>query len=147
MDSQNLTSGILFLDLTTAFHRLIREWTSGINMSATLERVFAVLEAEGIAIDEMCERIQQPCLLEELGAPPFLIQLMKDVHSSTWMTLGRAQKVATTKRGTRPGSPLANCIFHVSMSNILHHLQAWIDTQPAYNAILQELDLPGSFVA
>jgi len=33
------------------------------------------------------------------------------------------------------------------MSDILHHLQTWIDSQEAFNDILQELDIPGSFVA
>lgn len=46
-----------------------------------------------------------------------------------------AQNMATTKRGTRPGSPLADCIFHVLMSDILHHLQTWIDSQDAFNAM------------
>ena len=147
MDSQNITSGILFLDLTTAFHRLVREWTSGINQDADLEEVLAAMEAEGLPIDQMCDRLQLPCLLERLGAPAFLIQLIKDVHAHTWMTVGTTQTMATTKRGTRPGSPLADCIFHVLMSDILHHLQNWIDSQEAYTEILQELDIPGSFVA
>ena len=147
MDGQNLTSGILFLDLTTAFHRLVREWTSGINVDTDLEEVLAAMEDEGLPIADMCERLHLPCLLERLGAPAFLIQLIKDVHTNTWMAVGASQTMATTKRGTRPGSPLADCIFHVLMSDILHHLQTWIDSQEAFNDILQELDIPGSFVA
>ena len=147
MDGQNLTSGILFLDLTTAFHRLVQEWTSGINVDTDLEEVLAAMEDEGLPIADMCERLHLPCLLERLGAPAFLIQLIKDVHTNTWMAVGAAQTMATTKRGTRPGSPLADCIFHVLMSDILHHLQTWIDSQEAFKDILQELDIPGSFVA
>ena len=147
MDGQNITSGILFLDLTTAFHRLVREWTSGINVDADLEEVLAAMDLEGLPVAEMCSRLHLPCLLERLGAPAFLIQLIKDVHTNTWMTVGTKQAIATTKGGTRPGSPLADCIFHVLMSDILHHLQAWIDAQEAFNEILQEFDVPGSLVA
>lgn len=50
MDGQNITSGILFLDLTTAFHRLVREWTSGINVDADLEEVLASMELEGLQL-------------------------------------------------------------------------------------------------
>lgn len=95
----------------------------------------------------MCARLHLPCLLERLGAPAYLIQLIKDVHTNTWMTVGTQRIMATTKRGTRPGSPLADCIFHVLMSDILHHLQTWIDKQEAFNEILREFDIPGSFVA
>ena len=147
MDSQNITSGILFLDLTTAFHRLVREWTSGINVDDDLEEVLAAMEMEGLPVAEMCSRLHLPCLLERLGAPAYLIQLIKDVHANTWMTVGLKQEIATTKRGTRPGSPLADCIFHVLMSDILHHLQDWIDAQQDFNEILQEFDVPGSLVA
>ena len=148
MDGQNLTSGILFLDLTTAFHRLVREWTSGISVDADLEEVLAAMDAEGLPVADMCDRLHLPCLLERLGAPAFLIQLIKDVHTNTWMAVGASRALATTKRGTRPGSPLADCIFHVLMSDILHHLQVWIDSQEAFNDILQELDITGaSFVA
>ena len=148
MDGQNITSGILFLDLTTAFHRLVREWTSGINLEADLEEVLAAMDAEGLPVEDMCDKLHLPCLLERLGAPAFLVQLIKDVHTNTWMAVGASQALATTKRGTRPGSPLADCIFHVLMSDILHHLQVWIDSQEAFNDILQELDITGSsFVA
>lgn len=145
MDGQNITTGILFLDLTTAFHRLVREWISGIYVDQDLEAVLAAMEQEQLPIADMCTRLHLPCLLERLGAPAFLIQLIKDVHAHTWMTV--AQNMATTKRGTRPGSPLADCVFHVLMSDILHHLQAWIDSQEAFNDILHEHDVPGSFVA
>ena len=86
----------------------------------------------------MCARLHLPCLLEQLGAPAFLIQLIKDVHANTCITV--AQNMATTKRGTRPGSPLADCIFHVLMSDILHTLQTWIDSQEAFHDILRELE-------
>ena len=82
MDGQYFTSGILFLDLTTAFHRLIREWASGIHVEDDIAAVLHSLESEGLPIDEMCARLHLPCLLERLGAPAFLVQLIKDVHSS-----------------------------------------------------------------
>lgn len=77
MDRHHLTSGVLFLDLSTAFHRLIREWVSGIHVPADLEQVLHSLEAEGIPIDEMCTQLQLPTLLEQLGAPRFCVVFSK----------------------------------------------------------------------
>eukprot|EP00435_Cladocopium_sp_Y103_P059388 s1362_g21.t1 len=146
-DSAHLTSGVLFLDLTTAFHRLVREWVSGIHIEADIIQVLDAMEAEGLSIGEMCERLHLPSLLERLNAPPFLVHLLRDIHSHTWMTIGKTPEFATTKRGTRPGSPIADCIFHVLMAEILCQLQAWIDAQDDFQAILREFDIPGGFIA
>ena len=83
MDRHHLTSGVLFLDLCTAFHRLIREWVSGIYVPEDLEKVLNSLENEGIPIDEICTRLQLPTLLERLGAPRFLCRLVQDIHAGT----------------------------------------------------------------
>lgn len=146
MDTLKLTSAVLFLDLATAFHRLVREWVSGVHVPADLLNVFQALEQEGLDVAEMCERIHMPSLLETLRAPPFLIQLMKDIHASTWMTIG-SRRFANTKRGTRPGSPLADCVFHILMADILHKLHDWIHRQEDFQRILAEYDIPGGFVA
>ena len=146
MDTLKLTSAVLFLDLATAFHRLVREWVSGVHVPADLLIVFQALEQEGLDVAEMCERIHMPSLLETLRAPPFLIQLMKDIHASTWMTIG-SRRFANTKRGTRPGSPLADCVFHILMADILHQLDDWIQRQEDFQRILAEYDIPGGFVA
>ena len=147
MDCHHMTSAVLFLDLTTAFHRLIREWVSGIHVPEDLAQVLHSLEEEGVPIDEICQRLQLPTLLERLDAPPFLCQLLQDIHAGTWMTIGHKGKVINTKRGTRPGSPLADCVFHILMADILHQLQEWIDQQDDYQGILQQLDVHGGFVA
>ncbi|CAL1163980.1 unnamed protein product, partial [Cladocopium goreaui] len=126
--------------------RLVREWVSGVHVPADLLAVFQALEQEGLDVAEMCERIHMPSLLETLRAPPFLIQLMKDIHASTWMTIG-SRRFANTKRGTRPGSPLADCVFHILMADILHQLHEWIHRQEDFQRILAEYDIPGGFVA
>ena len=147
MDNLKLTSAVLFLDLTTAFHRLVREWVSGIHVPPDLMSVLQSLEAEGLNAAEMCDRLHLPSLLERLKAPPSLIQLIQDIHASTWMMIGGPNNFAQTKRGTRPGSPLADCVFHILMADILHQLQEWINEQVEYQCLLAEFDIPGGFIA
>jgi hypothetical protein len=67
MDGQNITTGILFLDLTTAFHRLVREWTSGIHVDEDLEEVLAAMDQEDLPIADMCARLHLPCLGPQLS--------------------------------------------------------------------------------
>lgn len=67
MDGQNITTGILFLDLTTAFHGLVREWTSGIHVDEDLEEVLAAMDQEALPIADMCARLHLPCLGPQLS--------------------------------------------------------------------------------
>ena len=147
MDTLKLTSAVLFLDLATAFHRLVREWVSGVHVPEDVRSVLQALEQEGLDVAEMCDRLHLPSLLERLNAPPFLINLIQDVHAGTWMTIGNHRRFANTKRGTRPGSPLADCVFHILMADILSQLHAWIQQQEAYQRILSDFDIPGGSVA
>ena len=45
------------------------------------------------------------------------------------------------ERGTRPGSPLADIIFHVLMADCLIELNAWIQSDPSYSSILADLGI------
>ena len=47
-----------------------------------------------------------------------------------------------TKRGTRPGSPLADAIFHLTMSQITAEVRSWLSEQPSFTGILKKYDLP-----
>eukprot|EP00435_Cladocopium_sp_Y103_P055590 s1133_g18.t1 len=142
MDKANVTSAILFVDLTTAFHRLIREWVSGVHVPEDVQAVLESLDHEGISIADMIERLHEPTLLERLQLPPFLQQLMRDIHSGTWFTVGSTTKhIAVTRRGTRPGSPLADCIFHVLMASIQEHLNSRLTQQEEFVGILQEVGI------
>eukprot|EP00435_Cladocopium_sp_Y103_P075980 s9_g71.t1 len=141
MDKANFTSAILFIDLATAFHGLVREWVSGVHVEDDLNAVLESLHNEGLGISSMIDRLQEPSLLEKLQLPPFLQQLLRDIHSGTWFTVGKSRQLAVTRRGTRPGSPLADCIFHVLMAFIQHELNAWLAENSDFMGILEEVGI------
>ena len=125
MDTQGISSAVIFIDLANAFHRLVRELVSGIHVPTNVEAVFEALVAEGLPTQTIAEGLNLPCLLEQLHAPPFLVQLMKDVHTDTWMQTPGDSAFLVTRRGTRPGSPLADCVFHILMSKVIHIINQW----------------------
>ena len=119
---KHLSVGVLFVDLSTAFHALIREFVVGVGDSSKLHYVFEALAWS----DNAQQRLQLghllPNLLEQLGAPPFLVRLLQSLHDSTWTTINGRDYIRT-HRGTRPGSPIADAIFHYIMydfSTVLH---------------------------
>lgn len=54
-----------------------------------------------------------------------LVRLVRDIHAETWCSLPDNQ-ILHTHRGTRPGSPLADSVFHILMTAVAKDIDAWI---------------------
>lgn len=100
-DASGVSSVVLFLDLSNAFHHLVRELVTGISTSRNLAAVLAVLQQTGHPVDKIQAACQLPGLLAELGAPPMLVRLVCDIHAETWCSLPNRQRLHTC-RGTHP---------------------------------------------
>eukprot|EP00438_Fugacium_kawagutii_P015816 Skav211375 [mRNA] locus=scaffold2406:71636:77159:+ [translate_table: standard] len=104
------------------------------------DKVIAHLDADYQSDDFLRHLQALPSLLERLGAPPGIRRLFRNVHSSTWCTLDRT-KLFQTCKGTRPGSPIADAIWHALthevMTNIVERLRQW----PDFMAFYHEFDI------
>ena len=99
------STGVLFVDLSNAFHRLIRELVRGVGSEDDIRAVVEHLEHGHGTNRGLRAWLAVPGLLERLGASPMLVQLMKEVHTNTWHSLAALPGITRTRRGTRPGSP------------------------------------------
>eukprot|EP00435_Cladocopium_sp_Y103_P019518 s3467_g4.t1 len=142
MDAMNTSSAIIFVDLSNAFHLLVRELVSGIHVPSYVEAVLDRLLQEGMTITELVELLQLPCLLQRLHAPPWIVQLVQDIHAHTCMQVPGTTQPVVTRRGTRPGSPLADCIFHILMQDITKEVNDIIRQDDELQRILTQANLP-----
>jgi hypothetical protein len=124
--AHHFSIGVLFVDLSTAFHSLIREMVVGIADPGKLQYVLQALHWSTDAQQRLQWGRELPCLLDQLGAPPYLVRLLRNVHDSTWTTIN-GQDFIRTHRGTRPGSPIADAIFHYIMYDFSMNLKAYLD--------------------
>ncbi|CAL1146566.1 unnamed protein product, partial [Cladocopium goreaui] len=138
--AKNLSFGVLFVDLTTAFHCLIREMVVGIGDHDKLQYVMEALAWSSDAQQRIQLGQALPCLLEQLGAPAYLVRLMRNIHDSTWTTVN-GHDTLRTHRGTRPGSPLADAIFHYIMYDFSLELKKYLDTQGHTTVFATHLDM------
>ena len=53
------------------------------------------------------------------------MRLVCDIHAETWCSLP-CQQFLHTRRGTRPGSPLADIVFHILMTSVAKDIDEWI---------------------
>lgn len=137
----NLSLGVVFVDLANAFHRLIRELVCGIARNEDVDALLHSLESSGGSSMGVQKWLEFPCLLQRLGAPPKLVNLLQDVHAHTWHVLSAHPGMTRTRRGTRPGSPLADVVFHVAMLDITIELNDWVSQQQQYQNLLHQLDV------
>eukprot|EP00435_Cladocopium_sp_Y103_P032590 s2690_g8.t1 len=142
-DKHSLSSAILFLDLASAFHHLIRETVVGCPSSDALHDLLSALARDGMPTTKLAAIAQLPNLLQQLGMPEPLIRLLRDIHYDTWCTFGSCH-LLRTRRGTRPGSPLADVVFHVLMSRVGHAIDDWRQQQPDAPALFSAIggDVP-----
>jgi len=138
-DSRGVSSAVLFLDLSNAFHHLVRELVTGISASAHLDAVLQTLLQTGHPVQQIEAACQLPGLLAELGAPDSLVRLVCDIHAETWCSLPNHQYLHT-HRGTRPGSPLADIIFHILMADVAKGIDLWIIDHRVHLPVLPTLD-------
>ena len=136
-----LSSAVLYVDLCNAFHKLVRELVLGVSQDATFHAVTQMLTDEGFDAAGVRTWGRLPGLLQRLKAPPLLVKLLTDVHQNTWFVLANSSRVTWTRKGTRPGSPLADVIFHTLMLDITVELDAWVDQQRGFRDICDELNI------
>eukprot|EP00435_Cladocopium_sp_Y103_P066007 s750_g28.t1 len=139
-DSHELSSAILFLDLSNAFHHLIREVVVGSTDGFNLAPVLDVLTQSKHPADSFKQFEKLPGILEELGVSMPIVRLLRDMHFGTWCSL-HDKWLLRTHRGTRPGSPLADIIFHTLMARVAHSMDHWLRDQDEYQRLLHALDI------
>jgi len=123
-----LSAGLLFLDLTEAFYRILREISMG--GKPTDELLAFVLHRLNLPPDTMQDLHQlldERTALQQAGLSFTARNCIRAIHRNThfWMQ-GQADVVAT-HLGTRPGDSFADLIFGFTWSVVLQKLQGFLE--------------------
>ena len=138
LTTKGYSVAVLFIDLSEAFHRLVRELVTGVVNDDYAQEILQSVQNSGIHPSGLRQWLQVPGLLQRLGCSPLLVKLLQDIHHHTWFALQHHELPSQTLRGTRPGSPLADVIFHLLMVDCLVEVNDWISSNLAYATILEE---------
>ena len=144
LELKKLSTAVLYVDLASAFHHLVRELVLGIACENDFAQVLQDLRDAGTPIESREHGQRLIGALEAFGCDSRILRLLRDVHTDTWLCLaGPSQHTPVrTRRGTRPGSPLADGVFHVIMAHIMREVREWISTQSDFIELLQRHDVP-----
>ena len=119
-------SGVVFLDLKTAFHSLIRQLVFGkqVNDSDEVAVIKENILKLGIPIEQIETALEGQGYLEQIGADPILVTLLREFGSCNWARCYDHE--LQTCKGTRPGSPLADAMFHAAVCEITQELASFL---------------------
>ena len=119
--AKQLSHACLFVDVRGAYHYLVRELVMGIEDDDDLAGVIANIAQHGMDANGVKLWSTLPSILERVRADPKLVSLLKEIHADTWMTMAQsngADGTLRTRRGSRPGSPVADAVYHVLMMDL-----------------------------
>ena len=120
--AHNLSAGLLFVDLQSAYYAVIRETVLGGGLSdRPLAEVASALGLDDEDLQILKHYAEQEPVLYQQDAGPLLISLARELHRQTWFVLAEdpMAKLVETQRGTRPGGTLADVLFNVLFAKVL----------------------------
>ena len=90
----------------------------GVEKKEDLEAVLEHLNSQNI--DNRGAKLwsQLPGVLERVHADPKLISILRELHCDTWAAMPHVPGLMRSRRGSRPGSPIADAIYHALMMDI-----------------------------
>ena len=128
--AKTMSCSILFLDLKSAFHTLLREQLMGHTRTLPLDLV-RVLQQGGFDIGVLEQEIEHHSDWFQVDVPTDVQRALQDAHVATWFLIEGEPKICTTTRGSRPGSPLADLAFNAFISHLIWEVQDRINVLPS----------------
>ena len=122
---QGKSTGLLFLDLTEAFYRVVRELALGGPPSdEAIAAVGARLQLDTDLLHALHEHLNDRSAVERAGLSPQLRKVLCALHTDTHFHVGAQQDACRTSLGTRPGDCFADIVFSFLWARLLHRLEA-----------------------
>lgn len=143
--AHGISSGILFIDLSQAYHRLIRTLSVGLGDRGLHDFDACIRALEPAAQLEFVRSALSPSLLEQLFEGQAILLLLQEIHLDTFFHLHHdVARVTRTSRGSRPGSPLADVIFSCAMIRIHEDLERLVRSHPSVTPAATSIGLAPS---
>ena len=124
---KHLSSAVIFLDLKAAFHHMLRELIFSTRNELAVHVLTAFLDENEFDLHQIASDLDRLCETDIQDIPSGLRRFLHDIHQHTWFVISQspecdAPKCTHTKRGTRPGSPLADIGFNLMMTPLLEEV-------------------------
>ncbi|CAE7242238.1 unnamed protein product, partial [Symbiodinium necroappetens] len=116
---KKMASSLTFFDLKTAFYRVLRQVLVPSEKGAgdaAFVRLLSELGVPDQAVCELATQLGNMVALAEAGVSDHLMAQTADLFRGSWFKLQGETTIWLTRRGTRPGDPLADLLFAFSFT-------------------------------
>ena len=140
----HLTTGVLFIDVRSAFHHMLRDLVFGLRNPMTASQLSTFLDSNHHDIPAIAEGLQQAVHDGRDDIKPLLQYILADIHNQTWFQMTTADSESCyveTARGTRPGSPLADVGFNLLFTKVMTKIELALQQLPQYSQGMQAAGL------
>ena len=144
------SSAILYLDLTEAFYRILREIPiGGAVTDEFMGYLMSRLNLPSDSLHELHAILAEPPALLQAGMSELNRRCMQAIHASTFFWLEGQEDISRTRIGTRPGDCMADLVFGYAWACVLRKLEAFMQEQEAlaFFPLHEHLPLFGHFAA
>ena len=98
-------------DIANAYYMVVRELAVGNYSDESVVRLLALMGLPAEAATELEGYLGEVAALADAGVPAHLIAATAEARAATWGVSQGCAKVAQSRRGSRPGDPLADAMF------------------------------------
>ena len=141
--SHQLSSAVLFIDVKSAFHCLLREHVFGTRTTFP-DSLREILAAEGFDAGHLLSTIGTHAADFVQTSTPVVTRILQETHQSTWYALSGHDACYATERGSRPGSPLADLAYNTLMTQVLRQVEIELQDTPlvAQSGLAMQMECP-----
>ena len=116
---RKLSTGFIFIDITNAFYRVLRQHITTTSDSRGVHQLFTSLGLPETAYEEFATLLASTPAFSQSDMSPYLERMLSETLRGTWFTVANSTMFSRTRRGTRPGDSLADLCFTYALAKIL----------------------------
>ncbi|CAE7654063.1 GTPBP4, partial [Symbiodinium pilosum] len=127
MRERGVPLGCLFVDISAAFYSVLREFL--LPAQADVGALLALCGKLGFSTDTTRDVISALASQDEPCLNQVWQRRVADVLSHTWFQVTGSTNCVATRRGSRPGDPLADLLFGIVMAQALTDIQKFFEAE------------------
>ena len=117
---RNRSSGVLFVDVSNAFYRLLRRHVVSSQADGrTLLAIFTDMGLPEQALEEFLQLMAPEPAIDASGVSPYVKELFRTFYEATWFQIRDHDVLTHTRRGSRPGDTFADMAFGYALNRVL----------------------------
>ena len=116
------STGVLFLDVKSAYYRVVRQLAVGGSGVDSIERVMAHFDIGATDLQELMEELHGTPEARVSNLTQHQELMLEELLSSTWFTGQHRSMVMESMAGSRPGDGMADVIFGFIFKRILRRV-------------------------